>query len=398
MKYVKQIITTITVLLCAQFANAQTILTEQQAVDLALKKSPLLNAATLQVKQQKQLQGTTFNLANPEITLESPTGEFMTVGVLQSFEFPTVYVKQGQLAKQQTILAEKGKTLTEADVKQQVKTAYLNLQFANQTLQKLKKQDSIYADIAKAAERQFTAGQIDFVAKTFAATQYGEVHNQLVQAQTDASLALQQLQLYTGIADSITTIPFAKTNNTFLITGITTDSASLVSTPFIQYYTQTQNIAKKALQLERNKALPGFSFGYLNQGAKTTEYPLRLRGGINIPIWFWQYSAAIKAAKTNLQITQQNTLAQQQNLNAKLQQAKNDAIKFQTSLAYYESTGLKQADDLITASGRMFTAGQTDYIAYLRTLSDAYNIQIKYLETLRAFNQSIININYLNGL
>jgi hypothetical protein len=31
--------------------------------------------------------------------LESPTGEFMTVGVLQSFEFPSVYVKQGQLAK-----------------------------------------------------------------------------------------------------------------------------------------------------------------------------------------------------------------------------------------------------------------------------------------------------------
>lgn len=384
-------------MLYAAIAQAQTTLTEQQAVDLALKKSPLLNAATLQIKQQKQLQGTSFNLANPDITLESPTGEFMTVGVLQSFEFPTVYVKQGQLAKQQTLLAEKGKTLTEAEVKQQTKTAYLNLQFANQTLQQLKKQDSIYADIAKAAERQFTAGQIDFVAKTFAVTQYGEVHNQFLQAQTDAILTLQQVQLFTGITDSITTAPFTKTNNTFLITEITTDSATLVSTPFIQYYTQTQSIAKKALQLERNKALPGFSFGYINQGAKNTEYPLRLRAGINIPIWFWQYSAAIKAAKTNLQITEQNTLAQQQNLNSKLQQSKSDAIKFQTSLAYYENLGLKQAEDLISASDRMFTAGQTDYIAYLRTLSDAYNIQIKYLETLRAFNQSIININYLNG-
>ncbi len=387
----------LSLLMAATGANAQTTLTEQQAVDFALKKSPLLNAATLQVKQQKQLQGTSFNLANPDITLESPTGEFMTVGVLQSFEFPTVYVKQGQLAKQQTLLAEKGKTLTEAEVKQQVKTAYLNLQFANQTLQHLKKQDSIYADIAKAAERQFTVGQIDFVAKTFAATQYGEVHNQYLQAQTDASLAQQQLQLYTGIADSITTIPFAKTSNTFLVTGITSDSATLVRTPFIQYYTQTQSIAKKSLQLERNKALPGFSFGYMNQGLKNTEIPMRLRAGINIPIWFWQYSAAIKAAKTNLQITEQNTLAQQQNLNSKLQQAKSDAMKFQTSLAYYENAGLKQAEDLISASGRMFAAGQTDYIAYLRTLSDAYNIQIKYLETLRAFNQSIININYING-
>lgn len=397
MKKINRLHILLSLLVVATGANAQTALTEQQAVELALKKSPLLNAATLQVKQQKQLQGTSFNLANPDITLESPTGEFMTVGVLQSFEFPTVYVKQGQLAKQQTVLAEKGKTLTEAEVKQQVKTAYLNLQFANQVLQQLEKQDSIYFSIADAANRQFTAGQIDFVAKTFAATQYGEIHNQYTQAQTDATLALQQLQLYTGIADSIATAPFTKRSNTFLITGITTDSATLVRTPFIQYYTQTQTIAKKSLQLEKNKALPGFSFGYMNQGLKNTEIPLRLRAGINIPIWFWQYSAAIKAAKTNLQITEQNTLAQQQNLNAKMQQAKGDAIKFQTSLAYYETTGLKQADDLITASARMFSAGQTDYIAYLRTLSDAYNIQVKYLETLRAFNQSIININYLNG-
>jgi cobalt-zinc-cadmium efflux system outer membrane protein len=130
---------------------------------------------------------------------------------------------------------------------------------------------------------------------------------------------------------------------------------------------------------------------------KNTEIPLRLRAGINIPIWFWQYRAAIKASKTNLQIAEQNTLAQQQNLTAKMQQAKGDAIKFQASLTYYETTGLKQADDLITSTARMFTAGQNDLTTNLRTLSDAYTIQIRYLETLRNYHQSIININYLNG-
>ncbi|REK51514.1 MAG: TolC family protein [Bacteroidetes bacterium] len=397
MKNAKHILFTVVGLICVQFANAQTTLTEQQAIDFALKNSPLLNASTLQIKQHKQLQGTSFNLANPDITLESPTGEFMTVGVLQSFEFPTVYLKQGQLAKQQTVLAEKGKTITEAEVKQQVKTAYLSLQFANQILEQLKKQDSIYFRIADAANRQFEAGQIDFVAKTYAATQYGEVHNNLVQAQTDAQIALQQLQLYTGIFDSIATAHFSKALSSFLFTGITTDSATLFNTPFIQYYSQTQMVAKKSLQLERNKALPGFSFGYMNQGLPNTEIPLRLRAGINIPLWFWQYNSSIKAAKTNLLITEQNTLAQQQNLTAKMQQVKGEAIKFQTSLTYYENTGLKQADDLITSSNRMFSAGQSDYITYLRTLSDAYNIQIKYLETLRNFNQSIINLNYLIG-
>jgi len=396
MEIIRTTVSTLSVLFCAVTIQAQTTLTEQEVVNAALKKSPSLNAATLQVQQQKQLQGTSFNLANPDITLESPSGEFMTVGVLQSFKFPTVYISQGQLAKQQTVLAEKGKTITEAEVKQRVKSAYLNLQFANAMFEQFRKQDSIYFSITDAASRQFEAGQIDFVAKTFAATQYGEVHNQFVQAQTDASIALNQLQLYTGITDSITTVPFNKSSNSFF-TSIETDSTTLSSTPLIQYYNQTQIISKKSLQLERNKALPGFSFGYMNQGLKNTEIPLRLRAGINIPIWFWQYSAAIKAAKTNVQITDQNKLAQQQNLSAQMQQVKGDALKYRASLTYYESAGLKQADDLISASGRMFSAGQSDYIAYLRTLSDAYNIRLNYFETLKNFNQSIININYLNG-
>jgi outer membrane protein TolC len=365
-------------------------------MELALRNSPAIQAAILQVKQQKQLQGTSFNLANPDITIESPTGEFMTVGVLQSFEFPSVYVKQGQLARQQTVLAEKGKTITEAEIRQMVKTTYLNLQYNNELLQRLKSQDSISNSIAAAAERQFAAGQVDFVVKTFAAAQYGEVHNRYLQAQTDASVALQQLQLYTRLTDSIVVSPLNKAGAT-LLTNQAIDSSTLAGTPLVQYYLQTQSVARKSLQLERNKALPGFSFGYMNQGLKNTEIPLRLRAGINIPIWFWQYSAAIKAAKTNLQITQQHTLDQQQKLTARMQQAKGEALKSQTSLAYYEGAGLKQADDLISSSSRMFTAGQSDYITYLRTLADAYTIQLSYLESLRNYNQAIINLNYLNG-
>lgn len=376
--------------------QAQITLTEQQAMEMALKNSPAIQAAILQVKQQKQLQGTSFNLANPDITVESPTGEFMTVGVLQSFEFPSVYVKQGQLARQQTVLAEKGKTITEADIRQMIKTTYLNLQYNNELLQRIKSQDSISNSIAEAAERQFAAGQVDFVIKTFAAAQYGEVHNRYLQVQTDASVALHQLQLYTRLTDSIVVSPLTKAGATIL-TNQAIDSSTLAGTPLVQYYLQTQSVARKSLQLERNKALPGFSFGYMNQGLKNTEIPLRLRAGINIPVWFWQYSAAIKAAKTNLQITQQNTLDQQQKLTARIQQVKGEALKSQTALAYYEGAGLKQADDLISSSSRMFTAGQSDYITYLRTLADAYTIQLSYLESLRNYNQAIINLNYLNG-
>jgi hypothetical protein len=180
------------------------------------------------------------------------------------------------------------------------------------------------------------AGQIDFVAKTYAATQYGEVHNQFVQAQTDASIALHQLQLYTGIADSIATVPFSKSSSPLSIASITTDSATLVSTPLIQYYHANAISRQKIIAIRKEQSIAWFLIRLHESGFEEYRNPFALRAGINIPIWFWQYSAAIKAAKTNLQITQQNTLAQQQNLSSKLQQSKSDAVKFHTSLAYYE--------------------------------------------------------------
>lgn len=376
---------------------SQIKLTEQEAIDLAMKVSPVISASGLQVQKEKQLQRASFNLANPDVTLESPSGEFMTVGVLQSFEFPSVYIKQGQLAKQRTILAEKGKILSQIGVKQRVQGAYLNLQFANEALVFLKRQDSIYSSISDVASRQFVAGQIDFVAKTFAAMQYGGVHNQYLQALVNLQVAIGQLRLYIGITDSIIPVPLSR-NITFPSILIPNqDSAAITITPYIQYLLQEQLVAEKSLQVARNKALPGFAFGYLNQGAKTTETPLKLRAGLNVPIWFWQYSATIKAAKTDLDISKQTTLFQQQNLALKIQEESGNFNKYSASLVYYDSIGLKQADDLIAASGRMFSAGESDYIVYLRNLSDAYSIRIKYLETLKNYNQTIINLHYLIG-
>lgn len=376
---------------------SQVKLSEQEAIVLAMKASPMITSSGLQVQKEKQLQGASFNLANPDVTLESPSGEFMTFGVLQSFEFPTVYIKQGQLAKQRTILAEKGTILSQIEVKQRVQSAYLNLQFANAAIAFLKKQDSIYSSISEAASRQFEAGQIDFVSKTYVAMQYGEVHNQYLQALSGLRIAMGQLQLYIGITDSIIPVPLTR-NITFTSLLISVpDSNTMTTTPHIQYLLQEQSVAQKSLQVARNKALPGFSFGYLNQGARTTEPSLRLRAGLNIPIWYWQYAATIKAAKTELDISRQTTMLQQQNLALRIQEEIGNFNKYSTSLDYYDSIGLKQADDLISASGRMFSAGESDYIAYLRTMSDAYSIRIKYLEIQKNYNQTIINLHYLIG-
>ena len=162
---------------------AQKIIAEAEAITRALKNSPNLSAANFSVLQQKQLVKSSFNIPNPEIFIESPTGNFYTPSITQSVEFPSVYGKQKQLQKQQVQLAEKEKQLTENEVKYQVKQMYLNLQYQAALNGQLYIKDTVYEKIALSASRQFDAGQIDYLQKLFAETEYAEIHNQYLQQQ-----------------------------------------------------------------------------------------------------------------------------------------------------------------------------------------------------------------------
>lgn len=379
---------------CFISGTAQRVITESQVLELALQNSGAFQSSELQVQQNKYLQRSGLNLPNPEVIAESPTGEFYAVGVLQSVEFPSVYFKQNQLRRQITRLSEKRKEMTRQEVASSVRSLYLNVQFAEAIFHQLKLQDSLYNQIASSAERQFKAGTIDYLARTFAQTQAGEIHNQLLQTRYDYEALQNQLKAYTGIADSFRTVPLFR--STYSPDG-PVDSTTVSASPSIQYYHQLKNVNQKTLAVERNKVLPGLVFGYLNQGSRATDTYYRFRVGFTVPLWFWQYSGNIKAAKAGVQVAEQDWKGQLQVLTAEMYQAVSNVKKYSESLNYYENTGLRHADEIITTARRFFESGQNDYVGYLRNINEAYMIKARYLETLRNYNQSVITINSLTG-
>ncbi len=354
-------------------------------------------AAETQIGYDRLMEKKATHIPDPELILESPTGEFMTPGVQQSFEFPTVYIKQKQLAAQQTALSEKSKTLTEADFVWKIKSAYLEWQYATSFAQQLKTQDSVYSLLAETATRQYLAGQIDFVEKTYAGLKYAEVHSRFLAARMETRKGMNQVQRYTGIPDSIQPTAFEKGVNDFVLSTDAIDQAASNNTPVMAYYRQAEMVGEKAIQLEKNKVLPDFTIGYLNQAGKDTPFGNRLRFGLSVPLWFWQYGTSVKAAETKLTMARQTTAAGMQELTQQWDNAKNDALIHQSSMNYYESEALPQAIELTDAANRMFEAGHYDYIKYLTTLSDAFEVRQQYLELLKKYNQSLITLQYLTG-
>ncbi len=376
---------------------SQQVVTLESIITMALEQSPLIKAGKEQLIHDRFAEKSAGNIPDPEFLIESPTGNFMTLGVQQTIEFPTVYSRRKQLARQQSILSEKAQFVSETELIWKVKSAYLEWQYAIAKLVQQEQQDSIYYKIVQGSSRQYQAGQIDFVEKSFADAKYTEVHTKLISSRAEVQNALQQLQAYTGIPDNSMPTALVKTNEDNLVTGYFPDSTTLNNTPILDYYRQTQTIAEKAIQLEKDQVLPDFTFGYLNQADPNTSIPQRLRFGISIPLWFWQYKSSINAAKSNLEIARHNADYRQQDLTLQWYDAKNNALKYQAMLSYYETEGIRQSDEMIEATNRMFTAGEYDYLRYLSVLSYAYQIHQQYLETLLEYNQSINQLQYLIG-
>ncbi len=375
-------------------AMAQASLSEADAVALVLANSPGLRAADLSIRQNQQLLKGVYTIPNLDVFTDSPTGGFYTIGVNQSFQLPTVYRRQYQLQQQQVGLVLIEKRITENDIRFRVRSLYLALQYGEAVRQQYQLQDSVYSQLRTIANRQFVAGQIDYLSKTFTESQAGEVRNQLTQAQTDVLTLTRQLQRLFGRTDPVRVAALQRSQPDAALTG---DSVSLGQNPALAFLRQSEIISQQQIGLERARSLPGVVVGYYNQGSMETPTQLRLRFGLTLPVWFGQYRSRTTAAQTGLLLAHQRTAAQAQTLSVDIQQAQGDLLKFRQSLDYYETTGLRQADDLINTARRLVDSGQTDFVSFLRTTNDAYAIRQRYLDALRNYNQAILTINYLSG-
>jgi outer membrane protein TolC len=371
-------------------AYAQESLTIEQAIQRALDNHPAIKAADFRIEQQTQLRGSALNIPNPELEYEKENNSPFGLGVRQSFSFPTVYGAQARLQRERTRLAEAQKGMTSNGLRQSVRQSFTQAQYLQALVREYQIQDSTYQRFANAAKRQFDAGQIDFLQKTFAEAKASEINNQFKKASIDYQYALENLRVLIGLEykpeiEKIKRLP-----------ALIADTSEVIN-PSIAYYTQQARVELQNLKLQRNRMLPDLFVGYLKNSPFSTESFSRFRAGLTIPLWFWQYRGNIRSADAGYKAAEQTGLAQKVTINAEFQQSAGAVNSNLQQVEFYETTGLNQARTIITTASRLFTSGQSDYINFIRNLADAYAIRLRYIEALRDYNNAVINYNFLIG-
>lgn len=375
--------------LLAFAGHAQT--NADAAVAAALRNNPLIRAATLETEAKKYAEKNALRLPNPEVNAESPTGEFYAIGVLQSFEFPTVYNRQKKVAQAETALAQLGQRVSENDLRFAVRSLYLETQATEFLAKQWAQRDSLYQLINTAAQRQFSAGEIDLLQKTLVENELGTIHQERLSAEQLLNALRQQLATLTGIGQLGTLTPLS-------LDSIPPNFVqNITGNPNLAFAQQSVQLANQQLELSKTQVLPNFSAGYLNQGVRGTPLDYRFRVTVGIPLWVGQYRAGRQSAESQAQAAQSRATGELQTLNLELFRAQADWNTGLNQVYYYEREALPRSRSIIATATRMREAGQVDYLTFLRTLDEAFTIQREYVAQLQNANLSRIKLLYLAG-
>ncbi len=369
----------------------------QEAITISLENNSNILAGDKEVLASKSQIKTAFNLPKTDVyyaTDENNTGlngnPLKIIGIQQQLDFPGVYMAQKKLFNEEYRTTQLKLSIRQQALKQAVAMTYEDILYVKERLKIFEELKNKYQKFAKAAALKLKTGESTELEKYTADAKYQAILTEIAQMQKSLMSLQQSFNLLLGAKELHYDV--AEQNLQALDFKINPE----VVTPYLKLAEQSTKIAKAKQKLEKNKLLPDFNFE-LYQGKtdfSANESYLGFSVGISIPLFFGVQKAKIKQAGLQYQAAELRQAYQQQNLATKQQNLQNDIAKYRERINYYEKTGQKLAGKIYDMAQKSYTAGEINYYQYLQNLQIATDIQLKYLDDLKNYNQKVIEYQY----
>lgn len=388
--------------------SAQTTVSLNDAVELALKNNLSIQAAEHVVQAQRSLKSTAIDL--PKTNVSFMYGQYNSyakndnnITATQAIPF-TAFGSQGKLNRATIASSELQKQVAVNELVYRVKQVYLELTYTKARQVLLVRQDSIYEGFAKSADLRYRTGETSLLEKATAEAQRNEIRNQVRQNESALHVLKSQLSTLLNSENIVDT-------NTALIafdaTGI--DSSTLLNNPSLGFMNQQIEVAFRQKKLEAARFAPDIHVGFFSQTLigveNTTDGSLatsseRFTGfqvGLSLPLWFAPHRSRLRAAEFNEQAAASQYAYYQKTLKDEQVQAIQQFTVARNSLEYYRTAALPNAELILKQTALAYKSGDIQYAEHLIALRSALSIQENYLTTLHDYNQSIIYFHYLSG-
>ena len=385
-------------LLSSSFAFSQNSNSELDGLLLkAIQNNKGIKAAKLQVDKTKATIKTanTFDKTNiyysyDQNNLAMNDQPLNVFGVQQRFSFPTVYGAQKKVYSSEYEKEKANFDIQKNKLSLAVSKSYQQIVYLQHQEKLYQYLDSLYQNFSKASDRRFELGETNYLEKITAQAKFRQIKTKLSQIDKDKKAQYDLLQSLLQ-SDEITVIKSTE------IKPLNTLSDNISKSLYTTYLENITKTYKSQIILQKQHWLPDINLDYFqgrNNGLSQSLYGFQV--GLAVPILFSGNVSKTKVAQLELQSWEQQKQNEEIKIVQYINQKKNELAKHQEAINYYNLYGKKLSDEIIKVGTNSYKHGEIDFFQYIQSLENATTIQVDYLDTILLFNQTQLDLQYLN--
>jgi heavy metal efflux system protein len=368
-----------------------------EAIDSAMHNNLQLIGDSIQVLKSRALVGaaseipkTGVFIENEDYNPEDPNGVYK-IGLSQEFEWPGVYAARSNVAKQQLQLKETNERRTIAEVRRDVRRSYYTLGYLENKMQLWERLDSIYQTLAGIANLRVRTGESAGLDSLSANAKAKEISIQV--GKVGREIVIEQQILRKLLNTQAQLLPENAILTKFTVTTVSTLD---LNHPILQVQKQAISVSEAQIDVEQQSLLPDFQFRLFAQQLYGVSKPYSgFSLTVGVPLFFGSYTDKIESAKLETQYQLSTLNLQQQELQSAYVQIYEQLQKDSALIDYYQTNGLRQADEIIRSSNLAYKAGEISFAELSQFLTQAIEIEHNYLDALNSYNQSAIHLSFL---
>ena len=386
---------------------SQTPISLETAIDKAFKNNLNIKSGTLRIDYQNKMQKSAVIIDPLNISAEIGQMNSFYVdnkfSVSQTIRLPKFYNAQ------KTVLMEEYKNsflhldLQKWQLKKEISLVYNELNYFNEKKKLLKKADSIFTQYFNRADLRLKKGESNLLEKATAENLRSQAEMQLKSLEKDREISIQKLSFL--INDGTF---YQNENAKYGILNLENLNAEYAGNPLVlKQLEQEKNIQNAKLLAEKAKLSPSLNLGVNSMtmkgnGADEKYYNATHRFqsgfvGVGIPVFNSAQKSVIEAQKVNQLIAENNYQLGLINLKNQYLQNLRQFQKLNDEISYYQKTGLQNSENILKTANNQFYNGEINYLEWTLLVTQAFEIQNKYIDRLKETNDKIIEINSLKS-
>ena len=386
---------------------SQTPISLETAIDKAFKNNLNLKNGTLRIDYQNKMQKSAI-VIDP-LNISGEIGQMNSayvdnkISVNQTIRLPKFYNAQ------KTVLMEEYKNsllhldLQKWQLKKEISLVYNELNYFNEKKKLLKKADSIFTQYFNRADLRLKKGESNLLEKATAENLRSQAEMQLKSLEKDREISIQKLSFLINDGSL-----YQNENSKYGILNLENLNSEYAGNPLVlKQLEQEKNIQNAKLLAEKAKLSPSFSLGVNSMtmkgnGADEKYYNGTHRFqsgfvGVGIPVFNSAQKSVIEAQKVNQLIAENNYQLGLMNLKNQYLQNLGQFQKLNDEISYYQKTGLQNSENILKTANNQFYNGEINYLEWTLLVTQAFEIQNKYIDRLKELNDKIIEINSLKS-